>query len=240
MNNYKSSSQLKALAKGQLLGKYSTVIGALLLMVVLMLIPNLIIVRLVDTTTIFGIIINLLITFILGLFSGILAVGNTYIYLNIICNRPCKASDIFYGFKHYPDKALLLTLVVSGLSTVCMIPAYIFTYIGTYTYDIVFVLPVCILLIIGSIASVYISLVFSQVYFLLLDFPHYSVKQLLSLSTKIMKGHKGRLFYITISFLPLYLLGILSCGFALLWIEPYVNATMANFYMDLMKNRQSS
>ena len=57
------------------------------------------------------------------------------------------------------------------------------------------------------------------------------------MSHRIMKGHKGRLFYICISFIPLYLLSMLSCGLAVLWIEPYSNTVMANFYMDLMRQR---
>lgn len=239
MNTYKSSAQLKSLAKGQLLGKYTTVIGAFLLSQLIMLALSALPGFFVDTQTIFGSVIDFLITFIVSLFSGILSAGQAYIYLNISCNRPCRASDVFYGFKQHPDKALLLQLAISGITTVSLIPAYIFTYIGTYTKDIIWVLPVCILLIIGAVIAIYFSLALSQVYYLLLDFPNYSAKQLLTLSMKIMKGHKGRLFYITVSFLPLYLLGMLSCGIGMLWIIPYVNATMTNFYLDLIKNRQS-
>ena len=60
------------------------------------------------------------------------------------------------------------------------------------------------------------------------------------MSRQIMKGHKGRLFYISISFLPLYLLGIFSFFIAFLWLLPYTNTVMANFYMDLMKNRNQA
>lgn len=239
MNTYKSSAQLKSLAKGQLLGKYPTVIGAFFLSQLVMFALSLLPTIFVDTRTGFGYFLNLLITFLISLFSGIFSAGQAYIYLNISCKRFCKASDVFYGFKQHPDKALLLQLVITGISFVCMIPTYIFMYLMTYTLDMIWVLPMCILLIIGTIVTMYFSLCFSQVFYLLLDFPDYSTKQILSLSRKIMYGHKGRLFYITVSFLPLYLLGILSCGVGLLWITPYTNATMANFYLDLMRNRRA-
>lgn len=68
------------------------------------------------------------------------------------------------------------------------------------------------------------------------DFPQYSARELLSMSRKLMIGNKVRLFYIYLSYMPLLLLGILSCGIALLWIIPYMNATLAEFYMDIVRN----
>lgn len=237
MNTYQSSAQLKALARGQLAGKYPTTIGSSLLIFLCMMVFSILSVFFADTTTIFGMIMNLLITFVIGLFSGIFSAGQAYIYLNISCGRYCKASDVFYGFKNHPDKALLLQLVISAISMGCMLPSYLISLIWSYTGSMILILPACILLIIGTIISVYFSLALSQVFYLLLDFPDYSVKQILSLSMKIMKGHKGRLFYILVSFLPFYLLGVLSCGAAYLWILSYQNATTANFYLDLIKKR---
>lgn len=239
MNRYKSSSQLKSLARGQLLGKYPVLIGAFLLSQLVMFILSSLSLLFVDTTTVIGSVIDFLVTFIISLFGGIFSAGQAYIYLNISCGRTCRATDVFYGFKQHPDKALLLQLVISGISTVSVLPGYFFMLIANYTFDIVWIFPTCITLIIGGVIATYFSLAFSQVYYLLLDFPDYSVKQLLSLSMKIMKGHKARLFYITISFLPLYLLALVSCGVGMLWVTPYVNATMTNFYLDLIQNRQA-
>lgn len=238
MNTYKSSAQLKALARGQLAGKYPTAIGAFVLSSLIALLLYGVSALFTDTTTNFGMILSIPITFIVHLFYGILSAGQAYVFLNISCGRFCKASDVFYGFKQHPDKALLLQLVLTTISTVSMIPCTIFIYIGNYTMRIGWIFPICLFYMIGTIINTYFSLVFSQIFYLLLDFPDYSVKQILSLSKTIMKGHKGRLFYISISFLPLYLLGILSCGIAFLWIMPYYNATTTNFYLDLMKNRQ--
>ena len=48
-----------------------------------------------------------------------------------------------------------------------------------------------------------------------------------------MRGHRVKLFYLYASFLPLYVLGILSLGIGLLFVEPYVNVTIAEFYLDV-------
>ncbi len=237
--HYKTSAQLKSLAKGQLLGKYPVAIGSIALMGFFSLLINGFATLLIDTKNPVGMLIHFIVSFLIELFLGIFSVGQKFIYLSICCNRPCKVSDLFFGFKHYPDKAILLTLIVSGISTLCILPSEIVMNLFYYSSGQYWIFACCMLLILGCIIAVYASLVFSQVYLLLLDFPEYSVKQILSLSIQIMKGQKGRLFYITVGFLPLYLLTMLSCGIGLFWLTPYVGVTQANFYLDLIKNRQS-
>lgn len=56
-------------------------------------------------------------------------------------------------------------------------------------------------------------------------------------SRNLMKGHKGRLFWIDLSFIGWYLLGFVTFGIAMLWVNPYLNATKAAFYNDLAKER---
>ena len=48
-----------------------------------------------------------------------------------------------------------------------------------------------------------------------------------------MKGNKWRYFYINLSFIPLLLASMLTCYIGLLWLMPYMEATMAAFYLDL-------
>ena len=92
----------------------------------------------------------------------------------------------------------------------------------------------CITLVIGGILYVYIILLYSQAYYIMLDFPGYSTRQIMSTSRRIMKGNKGRLFYMVVTLIPYYLLAFLSCGIAMLWISPYMETSLTNFYLDLM------
>ena len=55
----------------------------------------------------------------------------------------------------------------------------------------------------------------------------------MKISCRLMKGNKGRYFYISLSFLPLYIACIFTCYIGLLWLEPYIANTMAHFYMDV-------
>ena len=97
-----------------------------------------------------------------------------------------------------------------------------------------------VLLVAGYSILVFVHILLSQIFYLMLDFPDYTAPQLLHLAPKLMKGHKARLFYIMLSFVPLLLLCIFSCGIGYLWIYPYMQTTYANFYLDLMKNNSSA
>jgi len=240
MKNYLSSAELKAQARGQLLGHYSVVIWAMLLIQLANVAVNSILTSIIDTRSTFGTVlyyaVSVLVTILLGLFT----VGESYLYLKLACYQHVAVSDVFYGFKNHRDKALVILAVITVLTYLCTIPYSILANklvnprnLTEIHYE--YFLPFCIALTLGCVVLVIVSLLFSQVFFLLLDFPDYSAKDLMSYSIRLMRGNMGRLFYVEMSFLPLMLLGILSCGIGLLWIYPYMNATLANFFLDLVK-----
>ena len=62
---------------------------------------------------------------------------------------------------------------------------------------------------------------------------HVLIIQALKESVRIMRGKKGKLFYLQLSFIGIYLLGAIACGIGLLWVIPYMQVTMANFYRKI-------
>lgn len=186
-----------------------------------------------------GIIIGVIISFILIIFGTILSVGQCSFYLNIACDQPYQFSDLFTGFKIHPDKTIITQVIIQLLTLLPLIPAIVVMLITTAFYAqniVISFLVACFLLIIGAGISWWISLRFSQVYYLLLDFPDYSAMDLLKMSWKLMKGNVGRLLYIQVSFIPLTLAGLLSFGIGLLFVQPYQNMTYTLFYLDLMQS----
>ena len=103
--------------------------------------------------------------------------------------------------------------------------------------SIYMLIPVAVTFCFGLIVSVIISLMYSQSYFVMLDFPDFTALQCLRFSRRIMKGSKARRFYLDMSFIPLYLLGLLTCCIGLLFVIPYMNTTYSNFYLELMSKR---
>lgn len=250
MNSHKSSSELKALARGQLLGHYSTVIWAMLLAQILQLLVTDIITSMIDPTSTMGTVLYYGISILTSILLGLFTVGEAFLYLKLACGQTISVSDIFYGFRKQVDKSLIILTVIVILTRICTAP---YTYfmnklvsmnqsapmVFSYDWHFEYFLPFCIAYTVGSIALIIVDLLFSQVFYLLLDFPDYSAMDLMIYGIRLMKGNMGRLFYLEVSFIPLILLGMLSCGIGLLWILPYLNATLANFFLDLMEQNKT-
>lgn len=239
MNTYKSSAELKAIAKEHMFGKYGTAIGASVLVSVITGFATLFFTMFLDVSTVIGVILNYLISFAISVLSGLFTSGTCYLYLKISCGRPVTVSDVFYGFKLFPNKALLIQLYRSAWIYLGILPMTVFSFLlNRNPQSAVLTLFYSLSFILYGVVCVMISLIYAQAFFLLHDFPNYSVKELLSMSRKLMKGNKGRLFYMMAGFIPLMLLGILSCGIAYLWLIPYINTSCSEFFLDLIQNRQ--
>lgn len=253
MNQYLSSASLKTLAKGQLLGKYGTTVGAMILMQLCTLPISLAISFLIGTDTVISVFVYSAAQFLLQLFIGFFHAGQSFIYLKIACGQYPQISDLFHGFRCDTSKVLHLQAILGGASVLSTLPASVAGVFlghsvllldtdalttGEFPVDSALFLLYVILYLAGTIVLIYVSLMLSQVFYLMLDFPEYSASQLLKMSIWLMKGNKGRLFYIRLSFVPLVLFSFFSCGIALLWIYPYMQAAYANFYLDLIKKKQ--
>lgn len=241
MNQFKSSAELKASAREHLLGHYGTAIGALMIMGALTGTITLAVSLIVDLSTIPGTVIYYAIMFLVSVLTGLFSSGSAYLYLKLICERPVSVGDLFYGFQLAPDKAIIIQAWISLITYIASLPQIILNYLmmaNANHLDKVMnlMLPYALSLILSGVVTVMLGLFYAQTYFLLHDFPQYTAKELLQKSRRLMVHHKGRLFYLYVSFLPLMLLGFLSFGLALLWVVPYMTATEAEFFLDLIRH----
>ena len=202
-------------------------------------------------STITILVFQVIIGFVLTLFYGILSVGINAFYLNIACGNPHRLTDIFIGFKTCPDKAIGLQFFRQLFASLPLysVLAFILYLIhpllqngqaalsDSLTAVAGFFSLLFVLLLGAAVLSLWVSLCLSQCFFLLLDFPDYSIKQLLGMSWELMKGHKLRLFYIYLSFLPLILVSYISFGIGLLFVVPYQNMTYTQFYLNLIQHK---
>ncbi|MFX3617069.1 MAG: DUF975 family protein [Sporolactobacillus sp.] len=76
------------------------------------------------------------------------------------------------------------------------------------------------------------SLSYAMTYFVLKDHPDYSASEAITESRQLMKGYKGDLFLLLLSFIGWGLLSLLTLGIGLLWLVPYVGVTLAEFYQQ--------
>lgn len=200
-------------------------------------------------------------TVLAGTFAGILGIGYRYMMLKVYCGRPINISDLFYSFTNQVKTGLAVSLIISLISTIPIMPAYIFfmrfgvelekmsiaalsspldASAVTMPPEVMMLLAFAFFCCTPAIIIITIlQITYSQVPYLMLDFPSGTVKQLFRDSRLLMRGHKGRYFYIQVSLIPITLIGgMFTCGIGMLWIAPFIYAVETEFYLDLVTKRR--
>ena len=112
MDRHASSAELKAKAKGQMLGKYGTLVPAFLVVEAIMVTINFsgyLLSGYQSHDGAYHTICHRMPAAAIGRYFFI--AGQTYMYLNVSCGGNIKISDVFYGFTNHPDKAILIQLL---------------------------------------------------------------------------------------------------------------------------------
>jgi len=252
MKQYKKSYELKNTAKDTLDGKYG---GAILILFLSSLISwaAQLFINMVASTTMNTVYyttgsvnaasaISFLFDLVLlaaGIVLGVMNAGITLYFLNMACGQPFSTGNLFYGFRTDSPKILVIAGAMALCQAVCLWPSQ---YLAQHYMDVrevrwlVYALAA---LAAGLCIYLPVSLGIAMSFYLMLDFPQNSARQTLSLCWRVMKGHRGRLFYLELSFLPLMLLCVLSFGIGFLWLEPYMQMTYTYFFLDLMNPRDT-
>ncbi|MGG6431980.1 DUF975 family protein [Anoxybacillus sp. D401a] len=143
-----------------------------------------------------------------------LSIAMYWVFLDVYRNEPVRISPLFTV---YQNGKLVLKLIGTSL----LIALFIILW------SLLFIIP-------GIIKS----LSYSQTFFLLKDHPEYSALQAISESKKRMKGYKGKLFLLYLSFIGWGLLSIVTLGIGLLWLIPYVYTSLAAFYDQFIRKQE--
>lgn len=138
--------------------------------------------------------------------TGPLTLGSAYVYLNLTIGYGPDVNVLFSGFKRFTD-ALVLTLLIS---------------IFTFLWSLLFIVP-------GIIKAIS----YSQAYYILAEHPEMSAKEALDESIAMMDGHKMDYFVLGLSFILWLLLCCITCGLAILYVGPYMEATFVQFYQAI-------
>lgn len=93
----------------------------------------------------------------------------------------------------------------------------------------IFTVLLCCLFIIPGIIYSY-STYFA--YELMSDNPNLKPMEALRLSRKMVRGHRTELFVLDLSFIPWYLLLVITLGIASIYVDPYVYTTKALYYQN--------
>ncbi len=228
----RSSSELKGMARGALLGHYALPIGAFVLLIGLSLLVNAILSAVFAQGTPLAAILNVICSFIISLLTVLFDVGYSKLLLNLSRGQETKLSDLLYCFSNHPDRMILLAFCVMLIGTGCYLPFILFLVLGTLINNIFLIVISILLALVGTVIYMILMLSYSQITFLYVDHPEMGVFDLMHASREIMHGNRLHYFYVVISFIGLSLLSMLPCFVGYLWLMPYMNMTLVLFYRE--------
>ena len=83
------------------------------------------------------------------------------------------------------------------------------------------------LFVIPGIVAIY---AYSQTIYIMLDHPEMSAMEAIAASKQMMRGHKAELLVLELSFIGWAIVAGFTFGILLIWLEPYMQVSRANFY----------
>lgn len=179
-------------------------------------------------------------TLIISLIISIVSAGQCKLHLSMIRDEKPDLMDLFAQFKHRPDRFIVANLLLTAIQLACMIPMFvvailtvIFAFSGNTTGALICALLIFIVYILSLVLMLYFQFKYSQIIFLLVDHPEMKVIESFKESSRIMKGNIGSYLYMSLSFLPMILLVMFTCGIGTFFVTPYMLTTQAAFYMDV-------
>lgn len=229
MEQIRNSKELKAIAREQLLGNYGIAAAAYLIMQCIVSFSlNFVELQVGTQSLLYWAVYAMLV-----LLTAVLTVGQYWIYRKILRSSKPKISDMWNGFSHHPDKAILIQLLIIAMNLVFVLPMFFALLAYMLTKNAYLWLVIGLTGVFYFICAIFISLTFAQALYLLIDYPEESALQLLKHSAAMMKGHRFQLFYLNVSFLGIILLVVFTCGIGIFWAYPYMTCTKTLFYEEL-------
>lgn len=89
-----------------------------------------------------------------------------------------------------------------------------------------------LLLVIPGVIKYY---AYAMTPYILYEKPDMGIRDAITKSRQLMKGHKWQLFLLDLSFIGWMLLSVLTLGIALFYVWPYYQAARAEFYKQIKK-----
>jgi uncharacterized membrane protein len=139
--------------------------------------------------------------------GGPIALGVAIFYLQLVRQKKAPSVNLMFdGFRQFGNSLVAYLLMV------------------------LFVVLWAILLIVPGIMA---GLGYAMTFYIMADNPNMKGMDALKKSKEMMMGNRWKLFCLGCRFIGWILLGILSVGIGFLWIAPYMQTSVTNFYLDL-------
>ena len=149
------------------------------------------------------------VNFVAGIvLTGALMVGYAYAMIQFCRRGSFQIEDLVQGFRTDNFTATI------GL--------YVKMTIYTFLWSLLFCIP-----------GIVKSYAYSMAPYIMADHPEITGEQAITASKNLMKGKKGKLFCLHISFIGWVLLSCLTFGILFIWVAPWMEVAQAMFYESI-------
>ncbi|MGN1024608.1 MAG: DUF975 family protein [Lachnospiraceae bacterium] len=237
MSLHEISAGLKARGRYALAGHLGTAFGAILVYLILCFILLQMVNNVFSGDGVIFFILYEVVTWLVLTFAGLFSFGLCRIFMSWQYGQKAAFSDLFAGFRECTNTVLGIQAFLSGMELLFLLPSGI---AGSFLVGNRGLLITILLEIAGSLLVLYLQLTYGLSYYILLDYPNGTPVQILRASRRMMKSNRGVLFYLLLSFIPLFLLGTLSLFVGDILVLAYFYSTEAAFYRSLMVIRSGA
>lgn len=165
--------------------------------------------------------------------SVVLTVGQYCLHLRIARDGKIHLSELFYPLRYDANRLIITEAVLSVIRLIGLAPIIGAIVIINFYEGFEMYLIAAGLAVIGCVLTIFIEVSVGLIYFVLIDNEELGSIACIKKALNLVKGYKGRFFYLYTSFVGILLLTLLTFGLALLWIQPYMMQTLTLFYMDI-------
>ena len=242
-------AQLKALAREQIKGNILQLF--VIRLVTSLIIGGVIYLPMLILTTLGGILQSnviiissvVLIYVIVFIFSTAFSIGVVKIHLDLAKGVKPKFEMLEFGFLNLKS-SLILMLQILWRTLLCMlvfiVPFIAIEYIpalSSYTeYTEVLFGARIIFLVIFYALTIFLLLRYSMADYIFIENPEMRPSDALKESVIITTGRKWEIFVLGLSFIFWILLVTITCGIASIYVFPYIEATLVNYYNSIKRN----
>lgn len=187
-----------------------------------------------------NILLGYVVMFLCNILLGVLQYGLATIFMKLQYRQTTQIGDLFAGFRESSLQIIQMKAFISVLILLAQLPLDLFVQYASADTDLGYAIMIgvmCTLCALYLIFVFWLSLAYSMCWYILLDYPDMSWREVLHRSRMLMDGNKRVLFYLQLSLLPLYLVSLLTFGIAAFWVSAYQSAIEAAFYRGLMHTK---
>ncbi len=238
MNTSIKLSEITARARGRLQGHYGQALLITISYFIFMLFLETVAELFNHDTSVLAFSIGIIASLVISAICIKYKISMVAYFLDIAVGKKPASSNVYNSFIKEGGGKSGLAISLAVFQQICYLPAYIIVYMfdsSKITYSIMLLIA----LILGALIFWIIDIRLLPAYYLVSDIPNISSAKAMVTGLWLSRNQFFKILLLKLYFIPLIILGVLSCGIGLLYVYPYMYTSEASLYLQLCKIKET-